>query len=559
MSEWPYAALGCEPGADPIAIKRAYAKKLKSVRPDDDPEGYQALRHAYEVALEWAYQNDDEAPPAREPMQLADPISAGHVELEPRVLAPVAALAVAGSALRADAFPPELPIAHDAALAEQRAHADDQKQRVARIRATLAEVDRIAVAELPAWWKRLEPEFALVPLAHRDALSRQMARFVAERPGFPDWLIECFAATFEWDRDFRRAREVDEVPALRERLAGLRAKTAELLRRSWRLSRIDEMLASGKSALALALALLFAPRLHEHFADIGSQRWTARFKSAHRRTADLLLRARLVHGAVAFAGLFLVVHWLGPVAWSKVPAALCAGIGIYALATAARLFDLLWRSLPQRLVGAWKTRFALGGAAILGAVALGAIYPEERLAVIALVIAAFALTYSGARWRAIWLPLCFAPAIVFLCLGVAVPAWVIWMPGILAFGAHCAMNWRPREVLGFFRLGFSDLNLSGGTIFFLIIGFKLVVPLLVTVAVLSLPLIVAVQARSLGLQHALRVIALASTMTVLTTAPDVIAIVWLLWLGICLLLGLLAVLSSAAIAEKLIRRQPARR
>ncbi|MBF4936964.1 hypothetical protein HIK14_16625 [Cronobacter sakazakii] len=46
--------LGLEPGADERAIKRAYARLLKVCRPDDDPQGFQQLRDAYETALEQA-------------------------------------------------------------------------------------------------------------------------------------------------------------------------------------------------------------------------------------------------------------------------------------------------------------------------------------------------------------------------------------------------------------------------------------------------------------------------------------------------------------------------
>ncbi|WP_336292261.1 hypothetical protein [Cronobacter dublinensis] len=46
--------LGLEAGADERAVKRAYAKQLKTCRPDEDPQGFQTLRDAYEEALEYA-------------------------------------------------------------------------------------------------------------------------------------------------------------------------------------------------------------------------------------------------------------------------------------------------------------------------------------------------------------------------------------------------------------------------------------------------------------------------------------------------------------------------
>lgn len=48
----PLEQLGLGPDADARAIKRAYAQRLRSVRPDEDPAGFQQLHAAYRAALE---------------------------------------------------------------------------------------------------------------------------------------------------------------------------------------------------------------------------------------------------------------------------------------------------------------------------------------------------------------------------------------------------------------------------------------------------------------------------------------------------------------------------
>lgn len=45
--------LGIAADADERTIKRAYAAKLKTTRPDEDPEGFQRLHEAYQAALDW--------------------------------------------------------------------------------------------------------------------------------------------------------------------------------------------------------------------------------------------------------------------------------------------------------------------------------------------------------------------------------------------------------------------------------------------------------------------------------------------------------------------------
>ncbi|WP_248746726.1 J domain-containing protein [Pseudomonas sp. MWU12-2037] len=57
--------------ADERSIKRSYARLLKSNRPDEDAEGFQRLREAYEHALEIARWRDDDSPEEAPPLPMA--------------------------------------------------------------------------------------------------------------------------------------------------------------------------------------------------------------------------------------------------------------------------------------------------------------------------------------------------------------------------------------------------------------------------------------------------------------------------------------------------------
>lgn len=50
MSSTIWDLLGVPPGSDRKAIRRGYAARLKEVHPEDDPEGFKALREAFETA-----------------------------------------------------------------------------------------------------------------------------------------------------------------------------------------------------------------------------------------------------------------------------------------------------------------------------------------------------------------------------------------------------------------------------------------------------------------------------------------------------------------------------
>jgi hypothetical protein len=79
-----WAVLGIAPTDDTKAVKKAYAVRLKQVRPDEDPAGFQRLREAYEWALKygvvWAKHHLEESDDEDdfESDDIDDDASAGH-------------------------------------------------------------------------------------------------------------------------------------------------------------------------------------------------------------------------------------------------------------------------------------------------------------------------------------------------------------------------------------------------------------------------------------------------------------------------------------------------
>jgi len=62
MTSNHWQVLGIEPTTNPDNIRHAYASRVKRVNPEDDPSGFQRLRHAYELAMDHAQAGETASP-----------------------------------------------------------------------------------------------------------------------------------------------------------------------------------------------------------------------------------------------------------------------------------------------------------------------------------------------------------------------------------------------------------------------------------------------------------------------------------------------------------------
>lgn len=78
---WAFELLGLTPDADAASVKRAYARLLRTTRPDEDPEGFQRLNTAYKMVL--ARVNAQPASPAAAAAAQAQATIKPHSDVPP--------------------------------------------------------------------------------------------------------------------------------------------------------------------------------------------------------------------------------------------------------------------------------------------------------------------------------------------------------------------------------------------------------------------------------------------------------------------------------------------
>ncbi|MFG6486502.1 hypothetical protein ACG04R_07470 [Roseateles sp. BYS78W] len=184
MWDEDWALLGIEPTTELGAIKKAYALKLKTTRPDDDAQAYQALRGAYERAQAWVKWRVQELmePAPNEPAAQATP--------EP--LPPAAAPP-----------PPAQALTPSIDVLQELPRAPTPQELVADVEQQRLRCGAMALAQhLPALLQALNE----VPVGQAEATSRAFAQWVLRHDDVPLDVLAALAAQFGWRGDYRAER-----------------------------------------------------------------------------------------------------------------------------------------------------------------------------------------------------------------------------------------------------------------------------------------------------------------------------------------------------------------
>lgn len=530
MEAPPFQTLGIAPTSDVLAIKRAYAKALKSCRPDDDPQGYQRLREALDWALALARQpaHEDEDEDEDGDGDGDDSEYQGEGALDhadgPATARPLEA---AESAAGGDGHGHDTDASSDGAVEAEWVHPGQLAQSLHQYWESHGD------AALVEAWPRLHYELDRLPFEMRAEASAWFANLVLDYPGLPPDFVEPLAAYFQWGEDYRSDALLGEerAIALVERLrdAGVRGKLAPgEAERYAELLHLKKLVDAGRSLRATLYAALASPKNDQRLANaapgtLRALRIDDEGVAELRHKFLLAIMLRLLPLGLLFGGL---AHASGAVGSRQAIglgflAAAVAPLAAGALVVLRGVFDACFVHFPPRWQQAGSIHLRFSGAVVLAA--LAGLLPQLIDATpfgtfciaVACSLAAVLLVWGAIlAWREVLPPTVIVLYIALFALldgQLARPAsGSLSIALVWTLLAHWAFVSRPGEVFALYR---SPLRAwaprSAWAWIAMVLFFKGVVAILLAVVLLALPLTYLVQALGYGTRHVATTLGLA--------------------------------------------------
>jgi hypothetical protein len=374
-----WSELQIEPTSDTATIRRAYAKRLRQVHPEDDPEGFQRLRAAYDMALlisSW-FVVRPETSQAEEQMPSRNPQNGVVLEL---------------SEIEAEAVPdaPFWPEVADEQLrpvlqliSTNQQSAADQFLRLLRSEDSQNLELRLLIEEkLFAALSEMEPfPFVFVeqisgPLGLNDSTSRLAS-------SFPEYAAYRLAGWQAYDRLLEIRDGKYKASALQRRAAQMLTGPFQPMRFQW-----NRLINSGLTkAVGHQLARIneFAPAALSHHLDQKIVRWWAKRKFEPLHIAALVLAVTL----------FVVAVMEG---WTGAASLLIIFVLMFIGGVIKFIADYTPRRRPFKFFRDWWS-FILPGALVLGQAERHPefVFPFILVAVLILMLSWLVARFKGGR------------------------------------------------------------------------------------------------------------------------------------------------------------------
>ncbi|WP_263260589.1 J domain-containing protein [Pseudomonas sp. RIT-PI-S] len=194
MNHWH--VLGLTPEADERSIKRAYARLLKSHRPDEDPEGFQRLREAYDASLVEARWRAEEGERASDALLFVSLLAPDESPLAAPVVVATAQAVAPASRLASQAPPASVEILAAPEHHEALATIDPPQPAFWQMQQWLAEgKDRQVLDALRVW---LASDW-LLPFERRQQFEQDVLGWLESAPQWSPAFFDAVCQAIGWD------------------------------------------------------------------------------------------------------------------------------------------------------------------------------------------------------------------------------------------------------------------------------------------------------------------------------------------------------------------------